>query len=79
MNRGGQKRVVGLLAVGFDHSDRHIRITQSDTYQVLMGSQKSHHELQKICEKIEKAVHSSGCEFTDYTPEEFVKLLEEVY
>lgn len=79
MNRTGQSRVVGLLGVGFDHSDRHIRITQSDTYQILMGSRESHRELQKICRNIEEAVHASGRELSDYTPEEFVELLEEIY
>lgn len=71
--------MIGLLGVGFDHQDKHIRITQAENYKVLMGSEESHHELQKICGEIEKAVQSSGRELSDYTPEEFVELLGKIY
>lgn len=79
MNRTGQSRVVGLLGVGFDHKDGHVRITQADNYQVLMGSKASHGELQKICRKIELAIQSSGRELSDYTPEEFMELMGTMY
>jgi hypothetical protein len=79
MNGSRQKRIVGLLGVGFDHQDGHIRITQADQYQVVMGSQDSHRELQKICSKIEQTIQSSGRKLQEYTPEEFVELLAEIY
>lgn len=79
MNRAGQSRVVGLLGVGFDHQDGHVRITQANNYKILMGSHDSHSELQKICCEIEKAVHSSGRKLSDYTPEEFMELMGTIY
>ena len=79
MNEAGQSRVVGLLGVGFDNDDGHIRITRSDKSQIYMGSNESHHALQKICLDIEKAVCSSGRKLSDYTPEEFMSLVGELY
>lgn len=79
MNETGQIRVVGLLGVGFDHADGMVRITQADNYRVLMGSFESHKELQSICLKINEAVEASGCVLSDYTPEEFMELVGELY
>lgn len=79
MRKAEQSRVIGLLGVGFDQDDGHIRITQADQYQVLMGSQASHQALQQICGKIEKTIQSSGRSLTDYSPDEFMELVETLY
>lgn len=79
MNRAGQNRVVGLLGVGFDHEDGQVRITQADDYKVIMGSRDSHQALQKICFKVKEAVTESGRVLSDYTPEEFMELVEKLY
>ncbi len=76
MNRAEQYRVVGLLGVGFDNEDGHIRITQSDHSKIVMGSMESHQKLQKVCSEIEEAVRLSGRELNEYTPDEFMKLVE---
>jgi hypothetical protein len=79
MKERGQTRVVGLLGVGFDTSDEKIRITQAERYQVLMGSGETHQELQKICRRIEESIKTSGRVLSDYTPEEFMELVQELY
>jgi len=79
MNGAGQSRVVGLLGVGFDHEDEHIRITRADNYQVLMGSHASHKKRQEMCSKIDKMIRSSGRLLSDYTPEEFMELVGKLY
>jgi len=75
----GESRVIGLLGVGFDHEDGQIRITQANPYHVLMGSEETHHELQKMCFQIDEALKEAGRPLEDYTPEEFMKLIEELY
>ena len=70
--------MVGLLGVGFDHEDEQIRITRSQNYQILMGSKPSHQALQKICSKIEKSLKTSDRILSDYTPEEFMELMQEI-
>lgn len=79
MREGGQSRVVGLLGVGFDHEDGQIRITQADEYRVLMGSGETHEALQKICRRIEESLKAAGRPLNDYSPEEFMELVQELY
>lgn len=79
MKKAGQSRVVGLMGVGFDREDSLIRITKAENYQVLMGSPDSHKALHQMCLKINEAVQAAGRELTDYTPEEFMELIAELY
>lgn len=70
---------MGLLGVGFDTSDGQIRITTAEQYQVMMGSGETHEALQKICNRINETVKASGRPLEDYTPEEFMELVKELY
>ena len=79
MREDGQSRVIGLLGVGFDNEDGHIRITKDDAYQVLMGSGETHQELHKICLRIDESLKASGRVLSDCSPEEFIKLVQELY
>ncbi|MGE4488938.1 MAG: hypothetical protein AB7E95_05260, partial [Kiritimatiellales bacterium] len=67
MKQSGQSRVVGLLGVGFDTEDGHIRITQADDYNVYMGSGETHTALQNMCRKIEETVKATGRSLSDYS------------
>jgi hypothetical protein len=79
MRETGQSRVVSLLGVGFDSEDGQIRITQADEYSVLMGSGETHKELQKICGRINETIKASGRPLNDYSPEEFMELVQGLY
>lgn len=79
MSEAKQSRIVGLLGVGFDHEDGQIRITQADQYNVLMGSGETHIELQKICRRIDESVKAAGRTLTDYSPEEFMEMVQQLY
>lgn len=68
-----------MLGVGFDSEGGQIRITQADEYRVLMGSGETHEALQKICLRIDKAVKATGRELSDYSPEEFMELVQGMY
>ena len=79
MRKSEQSRVVGLLGVGFDTEDGQIRITQANEYGVLMGSNETHKALQDICLQIEECVKSTGRPLSDYSPEEFMELVQGLY
>ena len=79
MRARGQSRVIGLLGVGFDSKDGQIRITQADKYHVFMGSGETHEALQKICRRIDESVTASGRPMSDYSPEEFMELVQGLY
>lgn len=74
-----QSRVVGLLGVGFDTEDGQIRITQSDQFHIVMGSGETHKALQKICCRIEESLQAAGRPLNDYSPEELMELVQELY
>jgi len=78
MRKTGQSQIVGLLGVGFDHEDGHTRITQAENYQVIMGSGESHQALRELCSTIDQRIKESGRELSDYTPEEFMKVMQEI-
>lgn len=78
MKASSQSRVAGLLGVGFDSQDGHVRITQAEDYKIVMGSSETHGVLQDLCSKIDKRLAESGRPLNDYTPNEFVELLQEI-
>ena len=71
MRAGNKRKIVRLLGVGFDAEDGHIRITQGDRHDVLMGSAESHEYLQQLIHRIEKKLESSGLSLEDIDPNEF--------
>ena len=79
MRATGQSRVIGLLGVGFDSKDGQIRITRADKYHVLMGSGETHEALQKICRRIEESIKASGRTLDEYSPDEFMELVQGLY
>lgn len=79
MRETEQSRIVGLLGVGFDTEDGHIRMTDADDYKVLMGSNETHEALQKICNQISESIQASGRPLCDYSPEEFMEMVKTLY
>ena len=71
-------RVAGLLGVGFDHQDRHIRITEAEQYRVIMGSGETHAALQNLCSRIDGKVKESGRRMDEFSLEEFLDLIRDL-
>ena len=66
-----RKKIIRLLGVGFDADDGHIRITNCEKYDVLMGSEQSHQYIQKLIQKIEDGLKRKGLSLEDLSPEQF--------
>ena len=73
-----RKKIIRLLGVGFDAEDGHIRITQSESHDVLMGSEQSHAYLQQLIQKIEDGLKKKGLSLEDLTPEKFSEFVGSV-
>lgn len=71
-----RKKIIRLLGVGFDAEDGHIRITQGENYDVLMGSEESHEYLQHLIRKIEQGLREKGLSLEDLSPDEFSEFVE---
>lgn len=78
MTRANQKKIIRLLGVGFDSEDGHIRITNGDNYDVLMGSDESHEYIQQLIQKIEDELKTKGMTLDDFTPEEFTQFVQTI-
>jgi len=78
MPRGNQKKIIGLLGVGFDAEDGHVRITKGENHNVLMGSDESHEYLQKLIAKIEAELEVQGLALDDLTPEDFGEFVKSI-
>lgn len=78
MRTGKKRKIVRLLGVGFDADDGHIRITQSDRHDVLMGSAESHEYLQQLIRRIEEKIESRGLSLEELDPDELSRLVGSV-
>lgn len=78
MPKANQKKIIRLLGVGFDAEDGHIRITNSEQYDVLMGSDESHDFIRKLIRKIEDELEAQQLTLDDFTPEEFGEFVKKI-
>ena len=67
-----------MLGVGFDAEDGHIRITNGEKYDVLMGSEQSHEYILQLIRKIEDGLKIKGLNLDDLTPGEFSEFVESI-
>lgn len=74
-----EKKIIRLLGVGFDAADGHIRVTQGEHFDVIMGSEESHEYIRKLIRDIEEAIERRGISLDDLTPDEFTELVESLF
>lgn len=72
-----QCRVVGLLAVGVDGSDGHKRITETDSFLLVGGSEQTHERMQETAMLFEEALERRGKTLADTGLTEIIDLLHE--
>ncbi len=76
MSSGTQKKIIRLLGVGFDADDGHIRVTNADKYDVLMGSDESHEYITQLIGKIEAELEKRGLNLDDLNPDELSEIVK---
>jgi hypothetical protein len=72
-----ERRVVGFLGVGLDNKDGHKRLTQSEHFLLVGGSEETHERMQETAIKFSENLRRRGQELTDIPVEEVVELLYE--
>ena len=70
-----KREVIGLLAVGLDNQDGHKRITQSDEFLLVGGSEGTHERMQDVAIRFSEGLKERGKRLRDVTPAEVVDLL----
>jgi hypothetical protein len=73
----GQKEVIGLIGVGLDNKDGHKRVTESEYFLLLGGSEATHERMQDTVVKFTEALHRRGKRLPDASAEEVIDLLRE--
>lgn len=72
-----QSQVVGFLGVGLDNQDGHQRITQSDNFFLVGGSEETHEVMQETAIRFEEALDRKGKTLQEASAQEALDLLHE--
>jgi hypothetical protein len=71
-------RIVGILGLGFDNEDRHIRITRGKNFAIYLGSETTHEKMQEACIKINEKLDRRGRRLEDLSRDEFIDLVTDL-
>jgi hypothetical protein len=75
---GSKREVIGLLGIGLDNQDGHKRITQSDEFLLVGGSEDTHERMQDVAMRFSEGLKERGKRLRDASPMEVVELLHKV-
>lgn len=78
MKSSDTKTIQAIIGVGFNQ-DGHVRVTQSDHYTILMGSESEHNRMTASCMLIEERLKEKGLRLKDLTESAFRQLIEEIH
>lgn len=75
--RGRPKAVVlGLLGLGLDGKDGHVRITKGEHVFLLGGSEETHGKMQEFTIRLEERMKARGKTYGDVSPRELRDLAD---
>jgi hypothetical protein len=75
-----KKRACGkavLFGVGLDSTDGHTRITKSENFHLVGGSEETHERMTETAIKFNEKLNSKGKTLEEITKEEFTDILHE--
>jgi hypothetical protein len=72
-----ERQVIGFLGVGMDNRDGHQRLTQSEHFVLVGGSEKTHEHMQDTAIRFTEALQKRGRRLHDASLKEVIELLEE--
>ncbi len=69
--------VVGFLGVGLDNKDEHRRLTQSNHFLLVGGSEETHERMQDTAMRFDEALRTKGKSLRETSPREALDLLHD--
>lgn len=78
MSIDSSKRIVRLLGVGLDATDGHIRMTTSDDFDVVMGSEDNHEYMAHLLLKIEEEMKNRGVGLHELQPADLYEMIQRI-
>ena len=73
-----ERRVVGFLGVGLDNEDGHQRLTQSEHFFLVGGSQETHERMQDTAIRFNEVLKKRGKPLDETPVEEVIEIFGEV-
>jgi hypothetical protein len=70
-----KQQVLGFLGVGLDNQDGHQRVTRTENFLLLGGSQETHEQMQDVSIRFNESLKQRGRRLQDASVEEAVDLL----
>jgi hypothetical protein len=70
-----ERQVVGLVGVGLDNEDGHKRITRSEEFLLVGGSQETHEHMQDIAIRFSESLKDRGKRLPETPVDEVIELL----
>jgi hypothetical protein len=72
-----ERVVVGFLGVGLDNQDGHQRLTRSENFLLVGGSEETHEKMQDTAIRFGEALRRRGKALQETSTEEAIDLLRE--
>ncbi len=67
----------GILGLGLDNDDDHVRVTRGENFRLYGGSEDTHQAMQEKCIKFNEKLTGRGKQLDDLEQKEFFELAEE--
>ena len=72
------RRVVGFLGLGLDNKDGHQRLTRSEHFFLIGGSNETHERMQDTAIRFTEALQRRGKELQEASVEEVLEIFREI-
>ena len=71
------RRVVGFIGIGLDNQDGHQRLTQSEHFLLVGGSNETHERMQDTAIRFQQALRRRGKPLEDVPVQEVIQMLQD--
>jgi hypothetical protein len=72
-----QREILGFLGVGLDNKDGHQRLTSSEHFLLIGGSEETHERMQDTAIRFDEALRKRGKSLPETSTEEVLDLLRD--
>jgi hypothetical protein len=72
-----QPEVLGFLGVGLDNADGHRRLTRTENFLLVGGSEETHEQMQDVTIRFNESLEKRGKRLQDASVPEVVDLMKE--
>jgi hypothetical protein len=72
-----ENRKLGILGIGLDNDDGHVRLTRGKNFRLIGGSQDTHQQMQEKCIKLNEKLDTRGKKLEQLEKQELTDLAAE--